>query len=135
MKGAGQKLGLSFLSASRYNAGMKLRHAGALVTAGWYLLLAPYRGGVLNHPVASKSPSGLYDFSAPLSSWTRQGSFNSQPDCEREKDSLYRQQLDEHQRAKSGTSPLLEKRTAFNQMTRFYRAHCIATDDPRLKGK
>ena len=115
---------------------MKLRHAAALMIAGWYLLLAPYHSGVPNHPAASKSPSGLYDFSAPLSSWTKQGSFNSEADCKRKKDSLYRQQLDENTLAKStGNSPRLEKRASFNQMARFFHAQCIATDDPRLKGK
>lgn len=114
---------------------MKLRHAAALVIAGWYLLLAPYHSGVPKHPAASKSPSSLYDLGAPLSNWVKQGSFNSKVNCEREKASLYRQQLGEYNRTRSENSSRLEKRAGFNQMARFYHAQCIPTEDPRLRGK
>ena len=118
---------------------MRLRHAAALAIAGWYLLLAPYRASVPANPAAfrkSISPSTLYDFGTPLSTWIRQGSFNSEADCEREKDTLYRRQLDDYRQTRSDAkSSSRDKKAGFNQMARFYHAQCIGADDPHLKEK
>jgi len=100
---------------------MKLRHAAALALAGWYLIVPP-TGRNLRVGLA-----------APLSQWTTVGTFNSAGDCES---------------GKRKGLPLLEKRIKEKAGKAGVAAHdsdvqiiaglslrCVASDDPRLKGK
>jgi hypothetical protein len=100
---------------------MKLRHAAALALAGWYLIMPP-TGRTLRVGLA-----------APLSQWRTVGTFNSADDCES---------------GKRKGLPLLEKRIKEKAGKAGVAAHdsdvqvlaglslrCIASDDPRLKGK
>ena len=87
---------------------MKLRHATALALVGWYLMVPPMN-----------SWPGLpwIDRDAPLSRWTTSAMFDSAKDCEiaREKH--------EHAYALAVKSTIDDG------------AVCIASDDPRFKGK
>ena len=100
---------------------MRLRHAAALALAGWYLIVPP-AGRTLRVGLA-----------APLSQWRTVGTFNSAGDCEA---------------GKRKGLPLLEKRIKEKAGKAGVAAHdsdvqalaqlalrCVASDDPRLKGK
>jgi len=87
---------------------MPPRHAAALALLGWYLMTPP---------IVSTSPFRI-DLDAPLSRWDIQESFDTAEDCE----NLYMQLADKH--PKNSQEDL-----------RYRTGHCIATDDPRLKGK
>jgi|SRR5713101_6058180 len=118
---------------------MNLRHAAALALVGWYLLRPP---GPNN---------GAPDFKAPLSRWTYSGSFDSAKGCERERDSRIdlgehtihdmkdtvdkldqRQAVVSKERLQAFREDFGEARTFWIQYT---ASQCVATDDPRLKGK
>ncbi len=114
---------------------MKPRHAAALALVVWYLMVAPYRSGVLNRPDAATPASSLYDFGAPISSWIKDRSFYTEADCASGKASRYRKQSHAYQRSNLRNAPLSRTKTAaVNQMALFEHAQCIASDDPRLKG-
>jgi hypothetical protein len=101
---------------------MNLRHAAALALLAWYLVLPPV---VLSFPTAGPE----FDTAAPLSTWSRQGTFITEPEC--------RKSL-EDRRSELGHR-LYELRTRNSSAlsrTRPYQwqaADCIASDDPRLK--
>ena len=86
---------------------MKPRHAAALALVGWYLMQPPL-----------VTPNS-FNFDAPLSRWDIEESFDTASDCEQTWNSMT-------EKAK-GKSDVLSRREQFG--------HCIATDDPRLKGK
>ncbi len=98
---------------------MKFRHAVAL--AGWYLIVPP---------AGRTARVGL---AMPLSQWTTVGAFDSAAKCES---------------GKRKGLPLIEKRIKKNAEKAGAPAHdsdvqllaqsllrCVASDDPRLKGK
>src|SRR5208337_304353 len=68
-KGRIERFGLSLFQASRYNAGMKLHHAGALALVGWYLMVPPL------------GPDGWWDRSAPLPKYKVMDSFDTAKEC------------------------------------------------------
>jgi hypothetical protein len=112
---------------------MNLRHAAALGLLGWYLLLPPYRSKETRGPVALRSAraaSEIFNFDAPLSKWEKKEPFESERDCENEKNKLYEEQLTEFAKARRQR----EKRALGHEITRLQHGQCVAGDDPRLKG-
>ncbi len=98
---------------------MKLRHAAALALTGWYLMIAPTHHDRQTH-------EWITDLTAPISEWSLTGSFDAANDCKKEIDR--RQQWTDKYAAGNGkNADMLEAEIS--------GAACIATDDPRLKGK
>jgi hypothetical protein len=91
--------------------GKKLRHAAALVLAGWYLMAPPLH-----------MPAYRVDLSAPISAWDIIGSFNTASDCMEILTKLKKQYPSA---LHSKKEKALHRRTD--------NSRCIATDDPRLK--
>ena len=100
---------------------MKFRHGVALALGGWYLIVPP---------AGRTARVGL---AMPLSQWTTVGSFDSAAKCES---------------GKRKGLPLVEKRIKRDAEKAGVPAHdsdvqilaqsllrCVASDDPRLKGK
>ena len=93
---------------------MKTYHA-ALALAGWYLMAPPLGGG------------GGIKTTAPLGQWRVVAAFDSADKCnDRQKQDLQ----DAHEKAT--TTEDSREREAALVMT---QCQCIASDDPRLKGK
>jgi hypothetical protein len=97
---------------------MNIRHAAALALVGWYLMEPPAVGTPPDH-------LGV-NLVAPLSEWTMDDSYDSVEDCH----TALMRQFEISQHAKCRT----ENECAVFQ-TQAKMAKCIATDDPRLKGK
>jgi hypothetical protein len=90
---------------------MNLHHAAALALVGWYLMVPPRNP----HPFIK----GDYtDTAAPLSKWAHLASSDSAKECEARKSDY----LKTVAQVPSLAQAALE-------------AECIASDDPRLKGK
>ena len=89
---------------------MTLRHAAALALVGWYLMSPPFDASL-------KKP----DLDAPLAKWSQIGSFDTAQECNGQEAYNLKQA-----HAARVTGLLLETDEA---------AQCIASDDPRLKGK
>jgi hypothetical protein len=96
-----------------------LRHAAALALVGWYLMVPPRD---------ARRDRVVPDSGAPLSNWFWAGSFDSVDACQRnqEKEIAKVQKLELAQFA--------ARRSRSVKMD-FWEARCIASDDPRLKGK
>jgi hypothetical protein len=89
-------------------------HQAALALAGWYLMAPPLGGGAIKT-------------TAPLEQWRVVAAFDSADKCnDRQKQDLE----DAHERAR--TTENSREREAALVMT---QCQCIASDDPRLKGK
>ena len=99
---------------------MRLRHAAALALAGWYLMLPPVSG------------IGVVRGDAPLSQWSIDGSYDSARDCANAKT----QRRAHIEMPLPGEKPgeITEQGMAVPRLV-WDSALCIATDDPRLKGK
>jgi hypothetical protein len=89
---------------------MNLRHAAALALVGWYLMMPP-----------TGRDYSMGNVDAPLSQWVKRPTiYRDRKECEHV--------LDRHRRLTNSKN----KQVA----VKFYKqAQCIATDDPRLKGK
>jgi len=98
---------------------MKLRHAAALVPMGWYLMVPPTFQGQLT-----------VNINAPRSEWRLFASYDSARACENERLALFKsgEAFSQAQRANPTTNE--QSRAA-----QYIAAECIATDDPRVKGK
>jgi len=119
---------------------VKLRHAAALALTGWYL--------VVPQP---DSPVKRPNFKAPLSQWNQMGAFDSAAACDKERESrrqLALEALDQVKREiealpDTGNRPLREVApkvyqddvTVSDFALGITASRCIASDDPRLKGK
>jgi hypothetical protein len=90
---------------------MKLRHAAALALVGWYLMVAPTSG-------KEGDPESKFLFHAPLSKWRQLGEFDSATECNEQREKWVTTVLSLSSDTPEGTWAL-----------------CVATDDPRLKGK
>ena len=106
---------------------MKPRHAATLALVGWYLM-APPLIKVGPDPRDARRDRVVPDSDAPLLKWNWAGSFDSIDACQRkqEKEIVKAQKLELAQPA--------AKRDRSVEMD-FWKARCIASDDPRLKGK
>ncbi len=98
---------------------VKLRHAAALALTGWYLMVPPM-------PYDHQTHEMDVDLSTPVSEWTLLGSFDTANDCKKRVDELIQQGGEAVDRHAKGAEQRLNDLTS---------AACIATDDPRLKGK
>jgi hypothetical protein len=85
---------------------VKLRHAAALAFLGWYLMIAPGKGD-------------KFLVNAPLSKWRQLGEFDSAAECDKQRSEWM-----------ATIIRLSAPGTAEGEWAR-----CIASDDPRLKGK
>jgi hypothetical protein len=92
-----------------------MRRAVVVLLCGWYLLLPPTTG---------KPVFPLVDTDAPLIRWTQIGSFDSAKDCSNEQG--------EH--GLELTKPNYHE-SFKGQAAQYIQSLCIASDDPRLKGR
>lgn len=102
---------------------MNLRLAAALAIVGWYLMQPP------------TDSRGRPDSEAPLSQWKESGAFDSAADCSKERlDTIkvYEKTLAEARQSKSSKDSV---DMIQNGSLAFWNAQCVASDDPRLKGK
>ena len=90
---------------------MKLYHAAALALVGWYLMVPPTKD------------ADRVDPSVPLPRWAVLRAFDTAPACNEAQDQLRYRESRLTLQIPSGASEAAE----FSQ--------CIASDDPRLKGK
>lgn len=113
---------------------MDPRHAAALALVSWYLMVPP-----LSKPPAALATNidaiNAYNRvpqRVPLSQWSLFESFDSADECRAFKDAAY---ANKEYQFKAG------KRVNFDDVVKGYDHYagvwgeCIATDDPRLKGK
>ena len=103
------------------------RHAAALALVGWYLMVPPIAdcvGSTASNPCKRSR----------ISQWYIETVFDAAADCQRAEKSLIQQavqQLDT-EFDKSAAAPATYKQARLlNEVS----AQCIASDDPRLKGK
>jgi hypothetical protein len=116
---------VDYRQQSRYKAAMKLRHAAALALTGWYLIAPPIHRSLSGPPYISFDAE-TQNPTDPLSRWDVFGSYDSASNCEDHRLAHWK-----HFRPDQ-ISPDARKR--LQAMTAFF-AKCIATGDPRLKGK
>jgi hypothetical protein len=90
---------------------VKPRHVAALALVGWYLMLPPVR------------PDGSVNANAPLSKWKTSNTYDTADECKTALLSL-----------RAGWVGYANGRQ-LNYPSQKDTAACIATDDPRLKGK
>jgi len=96
------------------------RHAAALALVGWYLMVPPLKGD---------SSSGYRaDYDAPLSQWTVLSPFDSASPC----DTQHRRDVDDGASAMKKAPKGSFDWAVAQKLT---QSQCIATDDPRLRGK
>lgn len=95
---------------------MKLRHAAALSLVGWYLMAPPANSVQLSdgRVVWIRNP--------PLSEWSVEGSFDKARECANQQNLLANSAIEDSKGNSAGRAEWM-------------MARCIATDDPRLKGK
>ena len=104
--------GLSLFGTPRYTASMKTRPAAALALVGWYLMVPP----------ANLSKTDAYK--QPLNRWVIVRSFDTADDCEDFQDTFFE------------SSREAETLGTLSPAHRDYMfATCVASDDPRIKGK
>ncbi len=99
---------------------MNIRHAAGLMFVVWYLMIPP--------PYWSKTNPRT----APLRQWTVFGRYDSAQECSEERTKMIRVQ------SMALLSDLAEGVSDANRPSLsldFKHAHCIASDDPRLKEK
>ncbi len=108
---------------------MNLRHAAVLALVGWYLMVPPNLVG------------GAANYDVPLKDWYIVGSFDQAAECAKEQDRSLNAAA-EYQRTYSSdplhaVASLRALGHRFDLCTdgQMSAATCIATDDPRLKGK
>ncbi|HKN14712.1 MAG TPA: hypothetical protein VJX68_16105 [Candidatus Binatus sp.] len=105
---------------------MKFHPSTALGIVVWYLMIPPI------------GADNKVDAHAPLSSWRKGVSFNSQKECDESlKDAIENPMTpDEYQAAAKATRKAKMHPLSKSEMTkRTAESLCVAGDDPRLKGK
>ena len=107
---------------------MNLRHAAALALVGWYLMIPPveFKG------TATIPKSVFVASNAPFSEWEMSGSFDTAKECEAARPAIGTPSDFRHQSADDAAAKI--RMSAIVAFAKRY-AQCIATDDPRLKGK
>jgi hypothetical protein len=104
------------------------RHAAALALVGWYLIVPPNFTG---------RPHSI-DSAAPISRWTIVTSFNSADICKEALTELQNKNGDPAKLDATGKLRRFQRRQPADPelaRLRVNNAACIATEDPRLKGK
>lgn len=108
---------------------MRFRHAAALVTIGWYLMIPPSH--MSSSPSQAKKKRVLQpDVTAPLSGWYPVETFSTEFMCHESLRDLSAQSNAREHFLKGKNSP--GERQFLVQALR--SGQCITTDDPRLKG-
>jgi len=92
---------------------MTLGRAAVLALVGWCLVVPP---SIDSRGVATQ---------APLSKWTKLGTFDSAEDCDRER-------IDEMTRLEHAAG---QGQAGNQSLLAIQNAECVATDDPRLREK
>jgi hypothetical protein len=121
--------GVAFFGLLRYNAGMKARHAAVLALVGWYLMVPPNKNE-----------------DTPLSEWIVRRTYDSADACQAgasneraqaaAKLRQYDNMTDLERRNLEHTQEGLDREMADNaNIDVSFRAACIESGDPRLKGK
>jgi hypothetical protein len=102
---------------------MNPRQASALALVGWYLMVP--------HTVLTGLFSSSFGGSkTPNSDWDIQATFGTSEACEAAR-AVYVADPNNNIRYRSESDPMVRKELAKEKII----AECIATDDPRLKGK
>ena len=102
---------------------MNLRHAAAIALVGWYLLMPP---------IAMEGERAKVDGSVPLSQWDHGDRvYQTESECEEENAKL-RAIAESH---KNWIGPSGSVAAASDRYVLLTNQRCVATDDPRLKGK
>ena len=105
------------LSGARLSANsksMNLRHTVALALVDWYLMVPPIS-------------NGTPEIAAPLSHWEIQSSYDTAVECQSNLYIVVTQALADLQK------PMVQDKKSL--VLQFSSATCVASDDPRLKGK
>ncbi len=95
---------------------MNPRHTAALALVGWYLMTPPFASG----------PTG-FDANAPLSRWPISQAFDTASECNADRTGVIQ--------VSAGVARAVSDPTAQRHLKLWLASQCIATDDPRLKGK
>jgi hypothetical protein len=108
---------------------MNLRHAAALALVGWYLMLPP-ASSETHYPIGN----------APMWQWEVIGSFDSAAECTRAKSAREASNRAKWERISPEPHNPFRPYSGVQELAReIYLKEiataCIATDDPRLKGK
>jgi hypothetical protein len=102
---------------------MNLHHATALALVGWYLL---------SPPIVMEGDTAKIDGSVPLSQWDRDDRvYETESACEEENAKL-RTIAESH---KNWIGPSGSVAAASDRYVLLTNQRCVASDDPRLKGK
>ncbi len=103
--------------------GLKFSHAAALALVGWYLLMPP---------IVIEGDKAKIDGSVALSKWDRGDRvYETESACE-ETNARLRAIAERH---KNWIGPSGSVTAASDRYVLLTNQRCIATDDPRLKGK
>jgi len=109
---------------------VKPRHAAALALVGWYLMMPPmYESKESPDPSEERVKVGNKGFevnpSAAFSDWQIDSSYDAAKQCQTARLAL----LGNHRKSLAGES--------YDLLETFRRAeaHCVASDDPRLREK
>jgi hypothetical protein len=118
------------LSAARLSANpfleMNPHHTAAFALMGWYLLIPPVFSAMGDHPRA------FNDLSAPINKWDIQGSFDSEANCEKEKQRIRTEAPRRLNFARE--HPDQDQNGNIAAVAEAWQlSECVATDDPRLK--
>jgi hypothetical protein len=102
---------------------MKLHHAAALALVGWYLLMPP---------ITMEGEKAKIDGTVPLSQWNRGDRvYETESACEEARTKL-RAIAESH---KNWIGPSGSLAAANDRYVLLTNQRCVATEDPRLKGK
>jgi hypothetical protein len=108
-------------------ASMKPRHAAALALVGWYLMIPPVFSPMEQHPRSFNS------LSAPPNKWDIWAKFDSESECEKEKEHLRTEAPIRLKFARE--HPDQDPNGNIVAVSEAWQlAECVAADDPRLKG-
>jgi hypothetical protein len=109
---------------------MKPRHAAALASIGWYLMV----------PQASRRMPLLLETNKSLSQWETRQSFDTARECEaaQHKIHAYLEAATSQRRNEAGSQKAYVddpvSQMLWTEEAKIATSKCIATDDPRLKG-
>ena len=108
---------------------MKLHHAAGLVLVGWYLMIPPS---------PSYNQDGSMKAFPPISAWTVSSAHDASAECESAKEHILGDALgacNKNPRQPSAGNRATCDQVLWEFLGQALHAQCIATDDPRLKGR
>jgi hypothetical protein len=114
---------------------MNLRHAAALALVGWYLMVPPFKPHKLQPSFTIPSlEARILNTDAPLSRWEIYVASDSADECEASKAATLKLLDQQKVTGKDGAVTDRGARAILLEM-QLRHSQCVATDDPRLKGK